>query len=107
MLAALHLTVMNSGKPTDLVLQRAVTGVRSGSLIARLLLSYGAGKAVLNTNTTISTATGHAQVLLKRDEALIFHICFEALHLLRTKQPGLKAMCEDIGDVRYPAIIVR
>lgn len=64
MFAARHLTVVSSGKIADLNLQCAVTRVRSGSLIARLLVGYGAGKAVLDTNTTISTTTDHPEVLL-------------------------------------------
>lgn len=53
MLVARHLVVVAAGKPADLSLECAITSVRSGSTVARLLIGYGAGKAVLNTVTTV------------------------------------------------------
>lgn len=54
MLVARHLTVVEAGQPADLDLHCTITSVRSGSAAARLLVGYGAGKAVLDTATTLS-----------------------------------------------------
>ena len=64
MLDARHLKVVGAGEPADLSLQCAITSVRSGSAVARLLIGYGAGKAVLDTATTVVSAPATSPVEL-------------------------------------------
>ena len=63
LLAARDLVVVAAGRPADIDLRCAVTDVRGGSAVARLLVGYGAGKAVLKLSNTVS-APGTASPLL-------------------------------------------
>ncbi len=63
-LASRRLSVVGPGDQADLVLVCAVTDVRSGSTMARLLVGYGAGKAVLGTRITISAPRASNEPLL-------------------------------------------
>jgi len=62
-----HLAVVDQNTHADMVLQCAITNVRGGSMIARLLVGYGAGKATLNTVTTLSPMITPAQPVLTFD----------------------------------------
>ena len=59
MLAKHQLTVVRAGQKSDLVLHCQVTDVRGGNQALRLVVGYGAGKAVLRTDVTLDDAAGH------------------------------------------------
>ncbi len=59
MLAKHQLIVVPAERKSDLILHCRITDVRGGNQILRLLVGYGAGKAVLRTNVTLDDATGH------------------------------------------------
>jgi len=58
LLAHRNLTVVTDAATADLILHCQITRVRSGSQILRLLIGYGAGKAVLSVSTTLSEGLG-------------------------------------------------
>ncbi|MBB2159899.1 DUF4410 domain-containing protein [Gluconacetobacter sacchari] len=64
LLAARNLAVVPPGQAADLTLQCVITQVRSGSAIARLLIGYGAGKALLRVSTTLSVPHAEKPTLL-------------------------------------------
>ncbi|MCX2561992.1 DUF4410 domain-containing protein [Acetobacter farinalis] len=64
LLAQRNLVVVQRGQAADLNLQCTITQVRSGSMVARLLVGYGAGKARLLVSTTLSTTNADKQKLL-------------------------------------------
>lgn len=55
MLAARGLGVVDPDRPADLRLRCRLSEVRSGSTVARLLVGYGAGKAVLKLSAALSS----------------------------------------------------
>lgn len=58
MLATHRLTVVAAGQPSDLILHCRITAARGGNQALRLVVGYGAGKAVLRADVTLDDATG-------------------------------------------------
>jgi len=64
LLAKRGLKTTGSPDRYDLTLKCTITTVRSGSEAARLLVGYGAGKALLNVTTTLTATALPARVVL-------------------------------------------
>jgi hypothetical protein len=59
MLSTHRLAVVRPGDKSDLILHCRITDVRGGNQLVRLLVGYGAGKAVLRMHVTLDDAAGH------------------------------------------------
>jgi hypothetical protein len=60
MLAKRQLVAVSAGQPSDLVLRCRIVDVRGGNQALRMMVGYGAGKAILRTDVSLYDRAGHS-----------------------------------------------
>ncbi len=66
-LAERHLVVVSEGQRPDLILRCSILDVRGGNTPLRVIIGYGAGKAILKVHVTLTEAAVPGQPLLAFD----------------------------------------
>jgi hypothetical protein len=62
MLAKRQLVAVSAGQPSDIVLRCRIVDVRGGNQALRMIIGFGAGKAILRTDVSLHDRAGHTFV---------------------------------------------